>query len=113
MYLYKSLSFPFLLSYNAAVTESLPDLVTWETSDIQYRYCRSRRRTLSITVYPDLAVVVRAPMRAKTTEIREFVLKHARWILKTWQSLESRATEKPAAPRYTTGDLTAVPRPQP
>lgn len=51
--------------YNAGVTESLPDLVTWHASDIPYRYCRSHRRTLCITVYPDLSVLVRAPMRAK------------------------------------------------
>jgi predicted metal-dependent hydrolase len=44
-------------------------------------------------------------MRAKTTEIRDFVLKHARWILKTWQKLRSRAAEKPAAPRYTAGEM--------
>jgi predicted metal-dependent hydrolase len=44
-------------------------------------------------------------MRVKTTEIRNFVLKHARWILKTRQRLGSRTTEKPAAPRYTTGEM--------
>ena len=65
--------------------ESLPDLVTWNTSDIPYRYCRSRRRTLCITVYPDLSVLVRVPMRAKPEAIREFVLKHALWIIKTWR----------------------------
>ena len=99
------LSFPFPLSYNAAVTESIPDLVTWNTSDIPYRYCRSRRRTLCITVSPDLSVLVRAPMRAKTAEIRQFVLTHALWILKTRQKLESSAAEKPPAPRYTSGEM--------
>ena len=87
------------------VTESLPDLVTFGTAGIPYRYCRSRRRSLSITVYPDLTVVVRAPMRAKTTKIREFVLTHALWILKTWRRLEARAASRPPAPRYAGGEM--------
>jgi len=99
------LPFPPILSYNPVVTESLPDLVRFDTSEIPYRYCRSSRRTLSITVYPDLTVVVRAPMRAKTTEIREFVLTHALWILKTLQKLESRAVEKQPAPQYRNGEM--------
>ena len=86
------------------MNENLPDLVTWDTSDIPYRYCRSRRRTLSIIVYPDLTVLVRDPMRAKSTEIREFVLKHALWILKTLRRLEARAAEKPPASRYVSGE---------
>lgn len=87
--------------------ESLSDLVTWNTSDISYRYCRSRRRTLCITVYPDLSVLVRVPMRAKPEAIREFVLKHALWIIKTWRKLESRSVSKPPAPQYTTGEMHA------
>ena len=90
--------------YNAGVTESLPDLVTWHASDIPYRYCRSRRRTLCITIHPDLSVLVRAPMRANPGEIREFVLTHARWMLKTRQRLESRSAEMPPAPHYENGE---------
>ena len=89
------------------MTESLSDLVTWNASDIPYRYRRSRRRTLCITVYPDLSVLVRAPMRAKPELIREFVLKHALWIIKAWQKLESRSASKPPVPQYTTGETHA------
>ena len=115
------MSFCLLLSYNASVdqkplgpikagtrrpalAESLPDLVTWQGSHIPYRYCRSRRRTLCITIYPDLIVLVRAPLRAAPGDIREFVLSHARWIMKTRQKLESRAAVKPPGPRYTSGE---------
>jgi hypothetical protein len=87
------------------VTESLPDLVTWHTSDIPYRYRRSRRRTLCITVYPDLSVLVRVPMLAKPEPIREFVLKHAQWILKAWRRLESRRASIPPPSQYTSGEL--------
>jgi predicted metal-dependent hydrolase len=38
-------------------------------------------------------------------EIREFVLTHAVWILKTLQRLESRAAEKPPAPQYKNGEM--------
>jgi predicted metal-dependent hydrolase len=99
------LSFPLPLSYNAGVNESLPDLVTWHASDIPYSYCRSLRRTLCITIHPGLSVLVRAPMRAKVEEIREFVLTHARWILRTWQRLESRSAEIPPPPQYESGEV--------
>ena len=92
---------------STGVTESLPDLVTWNASDIPYRYRRSRRRTLCITVYPDLSVLVRAPMRAKPELIREFVLKHALWIIKTWRKLESRSAQNHRLPQYTTGEMHA------
>jgi len=87
--------------------ENLSDLVTWNASDIPYRYRRSRRRTLCITVHPDLSVLVRAPIRASPELIREFVLKHALWIIKTWRKLESRSVSKPPAPQYTTGEMHA------
>ena len=92
---------------STGITESLSDLVTWNTSDIPYRYCRSRRRTLCITVYPDLSVLVRVPMRAKPELIREFVLKHALWIIKTWRRIEARSASIPPAPQYTTGEMHA------
>ena len=41
---------------------------------------RSKRRTLSLTVAPDLRVVVRAPRFVRDSEIEAFVEKHAKWI---------------------------------
>jgi predicted metal-dependent hydrolase len=46
-------------------------------------------------------------MRAKPELIREFVLKHALWIIKTWRRIEARSASIPPAPRYTTGEMHA------
>lgn len=44
-------------------------------------------------------------MRTTPEAIREFVLKHALWILKTWRRLESRSASKPPEPRYASGEM--------
>lgn len=72
--------------------ESLPDVVSWERIEIPYRYyCSPRRRTLAVTVLPDLSVRVRAPSGTSRQTIRRFVLSHARWIVGTKQRLEQHA----------------------
>lgn len=43
---------------------------------------RSQRKTLGISVLPDLNVVVRAPLEASVERIREKLLKRAPWIIK-------------------------------
>lgn len=57
---------------------------------IPFQYCRSRRRTLGMTVRPDKSVVVRAPLRASLGDIRAFVARRAAWIAKVWQEFDSR-----------------------
>lgn len=44
-------------------------------------------------------------MHAKPELIREFVLKHAPWILKMWRRLESRRASIPPPPLYTSGEM--------
>jgi predicted metal-dependent hydrolase len=76
--------------------ESLPDLLTWENSEISYRYyCSRRRRTLAISVLPDLSILVRAPSGTSLKTIRQFVLSHAGWIMEVLRKLERRLPPEP------------------
>lgn len=64
--------------------ETRYDSVVWAGMTIAYSWCRSRRRTLGITVRPDKSVSVRVPLRTSLKEIRSFVTDRAEWVLKVW-----------------------------
>lgn len=49
-------------------------------TDIKYTIIKSDRRTVCITVKPDISVEVRAPRRMKQSEIEKFVLSKCQWI---------------------------------
>jgi predicted metal-dependent hydrolase len=76
--------------------KTTPDLVTWEGSEISYRYyCSRRRRTLGISVRPDLSVLVRAPYGTSRDKVRAFLLEHAGWIVRTQQRLGRQGHSEP------------------
>jgi len=56
--------------------------VQFGTATIVFRLEFSDRKTLGITVTPDMEVIVRAPVDASMEAIREKVRKRAPWILK-------------------------------
>lgn len=56
--------------------------VRWAATEIEFQLTRSQRRTLSITVRPDLSVRVTAPLSASVDSILQKVRRRARWILK-------------------------------
>lgn len=60
------------------------DSVQWNGTLFPFTLCRSRRRTISITVRPDRSLAVRAPLRLSRPAIRDFVTRKAPWILKVW-----------------------------
>ncbi len=49
-------------------------------TDIKYSIVKSERRTVCVTVKPDLSIEVRAPLRMKQSEIEKFVLSKRAWI---------------------------------
>lgn len=69
--------------------ETRHDSVQWAGTTIAYSWCRSRRRTLGITVRPDKSVSVRVPLRTPLEEIRSFVMDRAEWVLKVWRKLDA------------------------
>jgi predicted metal-dependent hydrolase len=66
------------------------DTVVCEGITIPFRYCRSRRRTLGMTVRPDKSVAVRVPLRTPLGDIRDFVSRKGAWVMKVWQRLDSQ-----------------------
>lgn len=56
--------------------------VTYGNKDIFYTVYRSNRKTLEIAVYPDLRVVLTAPLHTDNEVLQQRVTKRKRWILK-------------------------------
>lgn len=54
------------------------------------RLIRTRRRTMALTVRPDGALWVRAPLHARDSAILGFIRAHARWIERTRERLMRR-----------------------
>jgi predicted metal-dependent hydrolase len=80
--------------------KTLPDLVTWEGIEISYHYYHSRRRrTLGITVYPDLSVLVRAPFATSRDAMRQFVLDRAGWIIRAQGKFRQHVPSEPLLDR--------------
>ena len=62
-------------------------------NNIEYRLIRSKRRTISVEITPELEVVVRAPKRCSITEIEAFVNSRKSWIVRHLKSMERRLEE--------------------
>ena len=58
---------------------------------IAYSWCHSRRRTLGITVRPDMSVSVRVPLRTTIKDVRAFVTSRAEWALKVWKKMNGQS----------------------
>jgi predicted metal-dependent hydrolase len=79
------------------------DTVTWGTIEIPYRYLFSRRKTLAISVHPDLSVTVKAPDGTGIETIREYVRRRGGWISKAWRGFEPYLPKQPPR-RYVSGE---------
>lgn len=79
------------------------DRVTWGTTEIPYRYSFSSRKTLSLSVHPDLTVTIKAPNGTGIETIRAFVYRRAGWIRKTWRDFEQYLPKQPQR-RYIGGE---------
>ncbi|NVN89242.1 MAG: M48 family metallopeptidase [Desulfuromonadales bacterium] len=71
------------------MTPMTDDGVVFNGVVIPFSYCRSRRKTLGMTVRPDKLVMVRAPLRTPLGQIRDFVARKGAWIIKVWQRFDS------------------------
>lgn len=77
------------------------DSVEWNGITFPFVYCRSRRRTIAITVRPDRSLSVRAPLRTPPESIRSFVICKAPWIVRVWGRMDARPPHP--APSFTEG----------
>jgi len=79
------------------------DVVIWGTVEIPYRYSFSQRKTLGISVHPDLSVTVKTPHGTSLETIREYVLRRGGWIRRAWRDFELYLPKQPER-RYVSGE---------
>lgn len=71
------------------MTQGSNDAIVRDGVVITFRYYRSRRRTLGMTVKRDKSVWVRAPLGTPLGEIRDFVFRKGDWVVKVWRRIDS------------------------
>ena len=52
----------------------------YEVDNFRFELIRSKRKTVALEVYPDMRVVVRAPLRAPVAFVVDFVKKKSAWV---------------------------------
>lgn len=70
---------------------------------MEYSIMKSDRKTISITIKEDGAVIVRAPRWVSDRRIQLLVKEKEKWILEKYQELQERNQDKPIR-RYTSGE---------
>lgn len=90
---------------SAAIDVKSPvrDCVAWGRTTIDYDITYRARKTLAISVHPDLRVSVAAPLGADPEAIRAKVRKRAVWIRDQWRELELYLPKQPPR-RYINGE---------
>ncbi len=79
------------------------DEVRWGGTTIRYRYRYAPRKTLGITVHPDLSVMISAPDGTHPELIRARVHRRAPWIRTAWREFELYLPKQPPR-RYVSGE---------
>ena len=75
---------------------------SWGERNITYSVIREARKYLTITVYPDLRVIVRAPAAQSLESVVDYVLRKRAWIARHLSRLE--ALPPADHPRYESGE---------
>lgn len=83
--------------------EVFSDVVHWGSTRIPFRYSYTKRKTLAISVHPDLSVTVKAPEEISLEAIREKIRKRAPWIRRMWREFELYLPKQPSR-RYINGE---------
>lgn len=79
------------------------DVVTWGTVEIPYAFQFSQRKTLAISVHPDLSLTVNAPLGTSPETIREYVFRRGGWISRALRGFEQFLPKQPPR-RYISGE---------
>lgn len=77
--------------------------IRYGTKIISFTVCFMSRRTLEISVYPDLSVVVKAPNGKTLDEVKERVHKKAGWIIEQKRFFSLYLPQAPAR-KYVSGE---------
>ena len=81
-------------------SEALQLQVSWGDREISYALFREPRRDLTITIYPDRRVVVRAPVTRPLESVFEYIDGKRPWIARKLGEFE----KLPAPPRFESGE---------
>lgn len=79
------------------------DSVRWGNTTIPYRYSYAKRKTLGISVHPDLTVTVKAPEGTPPEAIREKIRQRGPWIKQAWRDFELYLPKQPVR-QYVSGE---------
>jgi predicted metal-dependent hydrolase len=79
------------------------DCIMWGTVEIPFSYLHTCRKTIGISVHPDLSVTVRAPHGTSVEAIRAFVYRRGSWISKSCREFEQYLPRQPER-RYISGE---------
>ena len=81
-------------------SEALQLQVSWGDREISYALFREPRRDLTITIYPDRRVVVRAPVTRPLESVFEYIDGKRPWLARKLGEFE----KLPAPPRFESGE---------
>lgn len=79
------------------------DQVKWGNTTIPFNYEYRQRKSLAISVHPDLTVTVAAPEGASIEAIKQKIRKRGAWIRKAWREFELYLPKQPER-RYISGE---------
>jgi len=77
--------------------------ITFGSQTIKYELQLMKRKTLSISVHPDLSVVVKAPENTKLEDVEKKVYHRAKWILNQQRRFEIYLPDVPPR-KYVSGE---------
>ena len=77
--------------------------IQYGTQNIDYQLERMPRKTLAISVHPDLSVIVKAPVDTPLEDVNERVAKRAKWILSQKRRFEIFLPDVPPR-KYVSGE---------
>ena len=83
-------------------TELTEGETEWDNRTIRYSIIRRPRKSLTVTVYRDLRVIVRAPRSVSLREINDYVLARRAWILKHLTRFEALPPDE--TPTFQSGE---------
>ena len=73
--------------------------------DYDVEIIKSRRKTISVEIRPDLRVIVRAPYRMPKAEIVKFISEKRGWIEKHHRKMQESMKNQPAQERFTMEEI--------
>lgn len=79
-----------------------------EREDIKFYIKRSRRKTLSIQIEPDLSVLIKAPFYASDRDIAKFLEDSKDWIKKHREIVKKRVRETEDIPKLSMEEIRSL-----